>query len=253
MVQIGSLVTLLLLPAGGGAATALAATAAPAGAALALHLALALPNRRSEMMPAAFARLQLELPAILALVVATAGWPRARRGLRAALVAVLGATVVLKLADLALFAAFSRPFNPVTDLFVFPSGLHLVAGAAGPVVAAVFAAVAAVDAAHLVGGRPATDPPGAAGTTALAARHVERTRAAARDLAAYRAAATTDPMPARAASSTGWRGATSRSSPSRATAARASAIRSTRPPTSPRSGRRPPTCGAGASPRAASG
>lgn len=198
-------------------------------AALLLWLVLALPNRPSALGVATVARLPLELPLVLGLCVATAGWPRLSRTLRALLVAAITAVTVLKIADLALHETFSRPFNPVTDRFVFPAALNLLTGTLGPVAAwgvvalAVFALAlliwllawalgrwtrpvagrlrgvaglvalgfALVTAAELT---QASDPPGTAETTRIALAHADRARNAARDLAAYRRAAATDPF-----------------------------------------------------------
>lgn len=113
-------------------------------AALALHLALIQPNHPGALTWGALRLLPLELPVILAALVALRG--RAARALRAALAALLLVVAVLKLADLAMFAAFRRGFNAATDLSLAPDGWRLGAGAigVGPAALAALGLVAAV-------------------------------------------------------------------------------------------------------------
>lgn len=108
------------------------ARAAPMLAAGLLFAALILPNHPAAYRPAALAVVPLELPVIL-LALWLAGPSRA---LRAAITLGLGVAVVLKLADVAMFAALSRGFNLVTDLPLVVSGVQLLAGSAGSVMAA---------------------------------------------------------------------------------------------------------------------
>ncbi|WP_299818015.1 sulfatase-like hydrolase/transferase [uncultured Jannaschia sp.] len=197
--------------------------------ALVIWVLLALPNRPSALGVGTFVRLPLELPVLLGLLVATAGRPRLSQALRILLVAALTAITILKLADLALHETFSRPFNPVTDRFVFPAALNLLTGTLGPVAAWGVVALAVAALALLVWllawafgcwARPVggarrgvagfvalgfalvaaadltrtTDPPGRAGTTRIALAHADRAQSAARDLTAYRRAAASDPF-----------------------------------------------------------
>lgn len=119
-------------------------------AALLLSLALVLPDRPADMNVATFARFPLELPVLLGLLVATSGSRPGSRALRVLIVAFLTAATLLKLADFALFETFSRPFNPVTDLFVFPAALNLLSGAFGPVAAVAVVAAGLLAVALLV-------------------------------------------------------------------------------------------------------
>jgi hypothetical protein len=118
---------------------------------LVLHALLALPPWPPALGWAAFARLPLELPVLIALMLALPGRGTAAALARGALVAALGAATVLKLADLALHDTFSRPFNPVTDLFVFPAAANLLQGALGPALAAAVLAAAALALLGLLG------------------------------------------------------------------------------------------------------
>ncbi|MEA5160225.1 sulfatase [Cereibacter johrii] len=190
---------------------------------LLLGLVLALPGH-----PSGPWRFPLELPALVALLALRRG--RAR-GLRAVLVAALGAATVLKALDLALQLAFGRPFDPVADLPLLASALDLGEGALGAgralLAAVLLGAVLAGLAAGLwwasgvwVGrGRPlaretgaaaalalalvAADlarperVPGAAFTTRLVWDHAVTARQTRADLAAFRAAARTDPWAGR--------------------------------------------------------
>lgn len=179
-------------------------------------------------------RVPLELPLLVLFLALTASPARIVRGL---VTAALTASVVLKLADLGMEAAFRRPFNPVLDGPLIVSAWQLASGALGwPIaLAGVLVLVAAVAlvgvlcwwaTGRLVGrlaGRassrtrtvPATlaalclglvaidasrtaDLPGGAGTTRLVADHVSAAVAARSDLAAFRADAARDPW-ARAA------------------------------------------------------
>ena len=192
-------------------------------------IVLALPNRPSELGLATFASLPLELPVVLGLLVATAGRPRLSRAVRRLLVGALVAATLLKLADLALYETFSRPFNPVTDRFVFPAALNLLSGTLGAGAAWGVVALALLAVVLLAGlldvalgrwTRPAPcrlrraagvvalcfgllaamdvgrieGTPGTAATTRIALAHADRARNAVRDLAAYRRAAASDPF-----------------------------------------------------------
>lgn len=109
--------------------------------ALLLHLVLIQPNHPGALTLGAFRLMPLELPAILAGLIALRSKPLSRL-LRAALVLSLVAIAVLKSADLAMFTAFGRRFNPLGDLPLAAAGLRLLQGAVGPA-AAILVALAA--------------------------------------------------------------------------------------------------------------
>ncbi|MEM7491360.1 MAG: sulfatase-like hydrolase/transferase, partial [Pseudomonadota bacterium] len=110
-------------------------------AAILLFLVLAVPNRLAALTPAALATVPLELPVLLCAALAVGGQRRLAIGFRVVAVAVLMATLLLKGADMAIREAFSRPFNPVIDMFVLPSGLDLLSGTVGrPVAIAILGA-----------------------------------------------------------------------------------------------------------------
>ena len=109
--------------------------------ALLLHLVLIQPNHPGAVTWGAFSLVPLELPAILAGLIALRPTALSRL-LRAALVLSLVAVAVLKSADLAMFTAFGRRFNPVGDLPLVEAGLRLLQGQSGPA-AAILAALAA--------------------------------------------------------------------------------------------------------------
>lgn len=100
-------------------------------AALILHVLLIQPNHPDAMTWAALFVFPLELPVVL---LGLAALPAARWGVvaRSVLVAVLTVIAVLKAADLAMFTALGRGFNPVADLPLIPAGLRLATGAMGP-------------------------------------------------------------------------------------------------------------------------
>lgn len=196
-------------------------------AALVLHLILIQPNHPEALDLAALTAFPLELPVILAALVAFPS--RLLRGLIAAALTLLA---VLKVADLAMFVAYDRSFNPVTDLGLVEAGWRLGSGSiglalAGAAVAAALAAVALVfwlvwwatgvwarlalprglaGAVALVAALAVAadvgqargwwdlpaDPPGAAFTARLAVERAVLTRATLADLAAFTAAARRD-------------------------------------------------------------
>lgn len=113
-----------------------------------LHLLLILPNHPGALTPQALLLLPLELPGLLLALIA-AGPGRIGLLLRVAITATLVAVVILKIANLAMFSALSRPFNLISDLSLIAAGLHLLAGSVGGVFAGLVA-VAAVVATGLV-------------------------------------------------------------------------------------------------------
>ena len=89
------------------------------GAALAiLYLVLVQPNHPQAMTWGALAVFPLELPVIVAALLAL-GSGRAATALRIALIAVVWVILLLKLADFATFMAFQRGFNLVVDYHLF--------------------------------------------------------------------------------------------------------------------------------------
>lgn len=210
--------------------TGRAARIAPALlAVLVLHLVLTLPNHPRAMAPEAFARLPLELPAILlALVLA----PRAlRMPLRLVLTGALVLMTLVKLADYAAFLAYARGFNLLLDLHLLPAAWNLGSGAIGtlpallaiallilailllaaalwwatgriaqshaphafaPALGAAFVAALVLAAADTV--RPGLAPPGAASTLRLALDHGAKIAATRASLRRFAAEAAADPF-----------------------------------------------------------
>jgi len=113
-------------------------------AGLLFHVLLIQPNHPAAMTWAALFVFPLELPVIL---LGLAAIPTAGRDvvLRGVLVAILATIAILKTADLAMFTALGRGFNPVADLPLITAGLRLSTGAMGTVltIGAVLAALAA--------------------------------------------------------------------------------------------------------------
>ena len=105
-------------------------------AALILHVVLIQPNHPDAMTLAALFVFPLELPVVLLGLAAlpAARWSAVARGV---LMAVLMTIAVLKAADLAMFTALGRGFNPVADLPLIPAGLRLATGSIGPALALV--------------------------------------------------------------------------------------------------------------------
>lgn len=97
-------------------------------AALILDLVLIQPNHPGAATWGALRLFPLELPVILAALVAL---PGRARGCRAVLVLWLVASAVLKAADIGFFIAFNRGFNLVADLALIGSAWSLASGAFG--------------------------------------------------------------------------------------------------------------------------
>jgi hypothetical protein len=201
-----------------------------AAAVLLIHFTLILPNNPGALDWSALRRMPLELPLILAALV-LAG-PRLARPLRLAVTGFLSLMVVIRLADLAAFSAYLRPFNAVLDLHLLPASWRLASGAigTGPALAAAAAilgalamlgvalwwatgriaalalppglsragAFAIVPLAGLVAVDAAREirpfnPPGTAFTARLAWEHARDMARARADLADFRRVATEDP------------------------------------------------------------
>jgi len=101
---------------------------------------LLFPGHPARFTVATFAQLPLEWPAIvLALLVA----PRGDRVLlRALLVLLLGAVVLLRLADLGSYTAFDRPFSPLVEWHLLGDGWNLASATVGTTEAAIMVALA---------------------------------------------------------------------------------------------------------------
>lgn len=99
-------------------------------AGLVFHLVLIQPNHPAAMTWEALLVLPLELPAVL-LGLMVVGNGRLSTLIRIALVAVLTLIVVLKTADYVMFTSLNRGFNPVADLPLVASLVHLTAGSMG--------------------------------------------------------------------------------------------------------------------------
>ncbi len=114
----------------------------PLLAALVLHLVLIQPNHPAAIAWRGLLLFPLELPVILLALLAF-GQSRFGRVFRVLLVACLSLMAVWKAADMAMFLALNRAFNPVSDLPLVVSFYHLLVGAVGPVFA-LLASVATV-------------------------------------------------------------------------------------------------------------
>lgn len=198
-------------------------------AALVLHLVLIVPNHPGALTWGALRLFPLELPAILALLVAVSPPARVWRG---GLVAVLVALTLQKLADLATHTAFGRAFNLAVDGHMLDAGVRLAQGTLGlPLamaaglallalpaglaavlwwatgvwaalprqrLAAPVAVLAALYAGAEIGWAMRTwplpfNPPGAAFTARTGIEHARDILRARHELAVFRSAAETDP------------------------------------------------------------
>ncbi len=99
------------------------------GAAGLLFCVLALPNTPGQMTWAGLAYWPIELSVLMFGMLAAGR----RRGVATAAALVLLVVTLLKLADMASFAAYNRAFNPVSDLFLVGAGLDLLRDSIGPV------------------------------------------------------------------------------------------------------------------------
>lgn len=121
-----------------------------AAAALALlHLALVAPNHPDAATWSALRHSPIELPLLMAFLLAVASWPATRWPARAVVTFLIVIALLLKVADLALFGALGRPFNLAYDLPLLHAAWMLLAGSSGAVPAALYLAAAALTAALL--------------------------------------------------------------------------------------------------------
>lgn len=102
--------------------------------ALVLHLVLVQPNHPDAVTWRALILFPLELPVLL-LALLLLGDGRAGRWVRWGLAALLVLLIAVKAADMAMFVAFGRGFNPVGDRMLAGAGVNLLTGSAGPLVA----------------------------------------------------------------------------------------------------------------------
>ncbi len=109
---------------------------------LCVWAALVVPNRISELDAGAFARLPLELLAVVALAALLPVIPR--RALAVVAGALLGVLVLVKVLDMGFFTAFDRPFDPVSDSSYAGIGVETLGDAIGSSGAHVAAAVIVV-------------------------------------------------------------------------------------------------------------
>jgi phosphatidylglycerophosphate synthase len=91
--------------------------------------ALAAPNRPGEFDASGFARLPLELLAVVAAAALLP--PRARRAPAIALGVILSLVALVKVLDLGFFTAFDRPFSPVDDSSYVGIGIETLRDAVG--------------------------------------------------------------------------------------------------------------------------
>ncbi|HWK52995.1 MAG TPA: sulfatase [Hyphomicrobiales bacterium] len=95
-----------------------------------VFVVMVLPHRADwiNLQSFVFVPLELWLVGLLLLVPGKRG-----RGLAVALGLVLGAGLIIRLADLAAFQIFARSFNPVLDAYLLADGMNLLRGAIGPI------------------------------------------------------------------------------------------------------------------------
>ena len=95
-----------------------------------IFLAVLSPNRLSALTPVAFFYMPLEM-LLLGLVLLVPG--RSGQVLRGFATVLLATGMLFKLADLATYQAFDRPFNPVLDGNFLPNGMDLLQGTIGQI------------------------------------------------------------------------------------------------------------------------
>ncbi|MEL7133079.1 MAG: sulfatase-like hydrolase/transferase [Pseudomonadota bacterium] len=101
-------------------------------AAAVIFAVLVLPNHPGTMRWGALNRWPLELPVLLFAALAFGR----RLGVSYALAFLLLLSVVIKVADYAMFSAFNRTFNPILDTFLIKAGLSLLRDSIGGVLTA---------------------------------------------------------------------------------------------------------------------
>ncbi|WP_223427891.1 sulfatase-like hydrolase/transferase [Tateyamaria pelophila] len=96
-----------------------------------LFAALALPNYPGNFTLPIFARFPLELPVLLGCMLAIGSTSRAGRVFPPLIAVVILVAVFVKLADVAMFTAYNRPFNPLLDAFLIEAGTNLLRDSIG--------------------------------------------------------------------------------------------------------------------------
>ncbi|MDU9004371.1 LTA synthase family protein [Sedimentitalea todarodis] len=100
-------------------------------AATLLFGALAFPNHPHTLTFSAFTEFPLELPVLLGFMLAVGYQKGSRRLLPPLAAAVLLVAVFIKLADIAMFLAYDRTFNPLLDAFLIGAGTNLLRDSIG--------------------------------------------------------------------------------------------------------------------------
>ncbi len=131
--------------------TSLRTAAAVVVATLALHLVLIQPNHPGAMTFGALTLFPLELPVLICGLLLIGATPWAV-WVRSTLVVVLLLIALLKTADVVMFTALSRGFNPVTDMPLIESGVDLAVRTMGVLLALATAAAAALGLGLAAGG-----------------------------------------------------------------------------------------------------
>ena len=108
-----------------------------------LHCLLVLPNHPAAMTPGALGLFPLELPLVIAALLALGERKTLVRVLCGAFAVVLTVATVLKSADLVTYEALSRAFNPITDLPLVVAATRLLVSTLGThlTIAAVLTAI----------------------------------------------------------------------------------------------------------------
>lgn len=96
-------------------------------AAVLVYFVLVLPNYPGAVNLSALGHFPLELPVVLLVMLVVGG----RRGVAVGLTVLLLVVTVLKLADMSMFAAYNRAFNPVLDAFLIHAGIGLLGESIG--------------------------------------------------------------------------------------------------------------------------
>lgn len=100
-------------------------------AGLAIYAVLAQPNHPDALTPGMLLQLPLEWFVIVGVLIIMPAGRMLTYAARAGIVLFLTGISVLKLADLATFTAFNRPFNPLMDVPLAEAGLRLAGGSVG--------------------------------------------------------------------------------------------------------------------------
>ncbi len=119
------------------------------GALAVMYAVLVLPDRADDLAMPTFLRLPLELPLIVLGLVAFVG--KLRAGLRAVIVTLLAMLLLFKIANMASYFGFARPFNPLVDALMVPTLLDTLAKSGGILAAGAAVIVTAVIVAMIVG------------------------------------------------------------------------------------------------------